>query len=531
MARAKDSAPSEESYEISTDSNKKRPKNISEGKKSKPVKEADNKTLGKGSQSTQTLESGKDTKHSTKKPKRKHESKSSDEFTEADSEESFEFSPDSASKNISKGQVSDRSEQVDYNAPRNGKRQATPDKTDSTDNSTLLNLKILDKTGSTPSGSERSTSSTRSRGKSSSAENSTLVNMKILEKTESTPTRSEQSTSSTTDYYSPPDGPFTSTPDGKLHPKSSFSRSDASDDDPTKTIKTKTLYYYLDKFLKRRPDSIEHLPVSSSSSSVIRADSDVLSSDSYKNTTSESVNESLARSSIVNTNYTLHRSDLSVKKGKNMPLREKKDKSKSDDSGSTIAGTTVRTGPKKLIVTTTGAGANETSFSTTSKTSSSGNDEGHVSSDSLAGLLRVLSNHQDIEKRQSQQNDHSQQLELPSSSSSSRGGTKTRAHNKSSDSADMSGGSIPDASAVLRRLISRQAMHDSSRSSSGSSPKSGPEKEAKRVELLSDVTPIKFYETPPRTHQRALNDSEIISDVFENLFDKLSNLRIEKPPW
>lgn len=95
---------------------------------------------------------------------------------------------------------------------------------------------------------------------------------------------SEGSAAHSTDYYTLPDGPFTSTPDGKLQEARRHSSTTSTTSTTSSTIDTlklkrhRTLRYYFNKFLDHRPESIEQLPVTVSSDSLIRVDSDLTSS-------------------------------------------------------------------------------------------------------------------------------------------------------------------------------------------------------------------------------------------------------------
>lgn len=138
----------DESYKFPTDS---RLKNTSEGKNLKPLKEADqNLQRTETQQAIPVPKNVEDKRHITKNPKRKYQSKSSDEFTEVDSEEGFEFPPDSRLQKASKGK------DADYDSPSTGSRQTTPGKSDPAENSTLVKLKIGgSKESTTPTGKSK----------------------------------------------------------------------------------------------------------------------------------------------------------------------------------------------------------------------------------------------------------------------------------------------------------------------------------------------------------------------------------------
>ncbi|ODN01898.1 hypothetical protein Ocin01_04791 [Orchesella cincta] len=362
----------------------------------------------------------------------------------------------------------------------------------------------------------------------SSDDTSILVNIKLQESTDSsTPSRSEQSSVST-DYYNPPEGPFTSTPDGKLHPKRSSRSSTGKSFD---LVKKRTLYHYVDKFLAKKPESIENLQVSTSSSSLIRADSNVLSSDSFDATFSPANHSRSGSSSSSSKSSTS--SPASNQFGSSfqvMPLAPVSEEDSEFDSGSTIAETAIKAGVGSTITSESYSSSNDKSGSR------SETKDTNSTSDSLTNMLAALSNQQAIEKRQLELLESEEEEEEETNSHDQASATlPNQIHgpddprNSSRRSSRSSSGSFPDASLVLRELRSRHKRKSPTSQSSEGSPKSGPEREAERVELLEDITPVKLWETPPKYTVRS--ETEQLSEVFDKLIDKWANIRIEPPPW
>ncbi|CAL8114088.1 unnamed protein product [Orchesella dallaii] len=368
-----------------------------------------------------------------------------------------------------------------------------------------------------------STNGLTSSGSSDST--SILVNIKLRDSTstDSTPSRSEQSSVST-DYYNPPEGPFTSTPDGKLHPKRSSRSGGKSFDD----IKKRTLYHYVDKFLAKKPESIENLPVTSSASSLIRADSDVLTSVSFEATFSPVDNSrSTASSKSTSSSSSSSNQSGSTFQPMPLPLLPVSEEDSEFDSGSTIAETAI----KAAIGTETVSSESTPSHSHNKSDSRSETKESVSTSESLTYMLGALSTQQGVEKQQlevledeGQSSSHAQVSGISSNPVS-----EPEPNNVSRRSSRSSSGSFPDASLILRQLRIRHKRGSTGSKSSEGSPKSGPEREAERVELLEDTTPVKLWETPPKYSVRS--ETEQLSEVFEKLIDKWANIRIEPPPW
>lgn len=378
----------------------------------------------------------------------------------------------------------------------------------SSSSSDLVNVKIQQELSSYESNSN---SQIHGREHSSSGDNSSLLHLKLIENTAETTSSTDKSSASTTDYYSPPggsytstpDGPFTSTPDGKLLHKG-FDRN---------SLRKRALKHYVDKFLQRRPSSIESLPVSSSSSSsVLKVDSDVFDTESFLAT---NLHESSSQSStsLSKDLSTLHEEALSK-----------------TDSGSTIAATAVVARRLNRSSSSSHESSNgiSGSFSTQSSDSPSQSNihSDQPSSESLAGLLKVLSNHQVVENNQNEQDES-----LLSSIANFQ-----FQRERNDGTLESSGASIPDVSAILHRLRSRQPAFppgNSARttSSASSSSKSGPDVETKRIVTLDDESPTKLWETPPMSHFETNNDTEKVTAVFESLKEKFSQIRIEKPVW